>query len=68
MKIYTEIDLKKIRRKKQYGDAKIITQETGASESAISQVINGVYYNQAILDSAWKIITERESEKLAAKI
>ena len=63
MKIYSKLDLKKIRRKLKYGDAKIIVAETGMSPAAVSQVIGGVYYNQNILDIAWRIITEREEAK-----
>lgn len=50
-------------RKKKYGDGKIIFEETGASPSAISQVLDGVYYNQQILDCLKKIIDEREAVK-----
>ncbi len=63
MKIYSKLDLTKIRRKLKYGDAKIIVAETGMSPAAVSQVIGGVYYNQNILDIAWRIITEREEAK-----
>jgi uncharacterized protein (DUF2164 family) len=59
--IYSKLDLTKIRRKLKYGDSKIIVAETGMSPAAVSQVIGGVYYNQAILDCAKRIIDDREA-------
>jgi hypothetical protein len=61
--IYSKLQVKQMNRKKKYGDGKIISEETGAKPSAISQVLDGVYYNQQILDAMKRIIDEREAVK-----
>ena len=62
------IDLKRYKKALGYGDHKAIKErleEKGiiVSASAITQVINKVYYNQDILDMAKTILDEKDKSK-----
>jgi SOS response regulatory protein OraA/RecX len=65
---HSVIDLKKYQRELGYGDHRAIRErlaEKGVdvSKSAISQVIRGTYYNEAILDMAKEVLTAKHSVK-----
>lgn len=63
---HSVIDLKKYQRGLGYGDHRAIRErlaEKGiqVSKSAISQVIQGTYYNEAILDTAKEVLKDKHS-------
>lgn len=62
MKRYSDLEIKQMKRKIKFRDHQTIIASTGASPSAVSQVLNRTYYNQSILDEANRIIEEREKK------
>ena len=55
-------EVKVLRKKLRYGDFKQIAEKAGVSTSTATQVMQGVFYNKAVVDAAKEIIKARETK------